>query len=68
MCIRDRDSVVRDLEAMREAEADLKLQNSRLAQLEADSAKLKQERKSLATQIDRIRELESQRNLSLIHI
>ncbi len=57
-----RDRVVRDLEAIREAETDLVLQNSRLAQLEADSAKLKQEKKDLMGRIDRIRELESQRN------
>jgi DNA repair exonuclease SbcCD ATPase subunit len=56
------DSVVRDLEAIREAETDLLLQNSRLEELEADSAKLKQERKALKGRIDRIRELESQRN------
>ena len=53
---------LRDLEAIREAESDLLLHDSRLAELETDSANLKQQRQNLASQLDRIRDLTSKRD------
>lgn len=54
------DETLRDLEAIREAEAGLLLQNSSLEELKAESAKLKQEKKDLEDRLNRIKELKSQ--------
>lgn len=56
------DRALRDLEAIREAESDLLLHDSRLAELETRSANLKQERQNLTGQLERIRDLKSERD------
>lgn len=56
----DLDKASRDLEAIREAESDLLSLNRRLAELDTEVTRLKQQRQDLACQIELIKSLRSQ--------